>query len=31
MENCVVLLRELRELEYEDSYTMLENYVHPRR
>ena len=31
LENCVVLLRELRELEYEDSYTMLENYVHPRR
>ena len=31
LENCVVLLRELRELGYEGGYTTLKNYVHPRR
>ena len=31
LENCVVLLRELRELGYEGSYTILSEYVRPRR
>ena len=31
LENCVVLLRELRELGYAGGYTTLKNYVHPRR
>lgn len=30
-ENCVVLLREIRELGYEGGYTILRDYVHPRR
>ena len=29
--NCVVLLRELRELGYQGSYTVLKDYVKPRR
>ena len=31
LENCVVLLRELRELGYDGGYTTLKSYVHPRR
>ena len=31
LENCVVLLRELRELGCEGSYTILSEYVRPRR
>ena len=31
LENCVVLLREIRELGYEGGYTVLKDYVHPRR
>ena len=31
LENCVVLLRELRELGYEGGYSTLKNYAHPRR
>ena len=31
LENCVVLLRELRELGYDGGYSTLKNYVHPRR
>ena len=31
LENCVVLLRELRELGYDGSYTILSEYVSPRR
>ena len=31
LENCVVLLRELRELGYDGSYTILSGYVRPRR
>ena len=31
LENCVVLLREIRELGYEGGYTTLKDYVHPRR
>ena len=31
LENCVVLLRELRVLGYEGSYTILSEYVRPRR
>ena len=31
LENCVVLLREIRELGYEGGYTTLKNYVYPRR
>ena len=31
LENCVVLLRELREMGYEGGYTTLKSYVHPRR
>ena len=31
LENCVVLLRELRELGNEGSYTILSEYVRPRR
>ena len=31
LENCVVLLRELRELGYDGSYTILSEYVRPRR
>ena len=31
LENCVVLLRESRELGHEGGYTMLKDYVHPRR
>ena len=31
LENCVVLLKEIRELGYEGGYTTLKNYVHPRR
>lgn len=30
-ENCVVLLRGLRELGYESGYTTLKSYVQPRR
>ena len=30
-ENCVVLLREIRELGYDGGYTVLKDYVHPRR
>ena len=29
LENCVVLLREIRELGYEGGYSTLKNYVHP--
>lgn len=31
LENCVVLLREISDLGYEGSYTILKDYVHPRR
>ena len=31
LENCVVLLRELRELGYPGGYSTLKSYVHPRR
>ena len=31
LENCVVLLREIRELGYGGGYTTLKNYVYPRR
>ena len=31
LENCVVLLRELRELGYDGGYSTLKNYVYPRR
>ena len=31
LENCVVLLRELRSRGYEGSYTILADYVRPRR
>ena len=31
LENCVVLLREIKELGYQGSYTILKDYVHPRR
>ena len=31
LENCVVLLRELRARGYEGSYTILSEYVRPRR
>ena len=31
LENCVVLLRELRALGYQGSYTILSEYVRPRR
>ena len=31
LENCVVLLRELRQLGYEGGYSTLKDYVHPRR
>ena len=31
LENCAVLLRELRELGYDGSYTILSEYVRPRR
>ena len=31
LENCVVLLRELRALGYGGSYTILKDYVQPRR
>ena len=31
LENCVVLLRELRSRGYEGSYTILAEYVRPRR
>ena len=31
LENCVVLLREIRELGYGGSYTILKDYVHPLR
>ena len=31
LENCVVLLRELRELGYDGRYTILSEYVRPRR
>ena len=31
LENCVVLLREIRALGYEGGYSTLKNYVHPRR
>ena len=31
LENCVVLLREIRELGYDGGYSTLKNYVHPRR
>ena len=31
LENCVVLLRELRQLGYDGGYTTLKDYVHPRR
>ena len=31
LENCVVLLREIRELGYDGGYTVLKDYVHPRR
>ncbi len=31
LENCVVLLRELRQLGYDGGYSTLKNYVHPRR
>ena len=30
-ENCVVLLREIRELGYDGGYSTLKNYVYPRR
>jgi len=31
LENCVVLLREIKELGYDGGYMTLKNYVHPRR
>ena len=31
LENCVVLVRELRDRGYEGSYTILSDYVRPRR
>ena len=31
LENCVVLLREIRELGYDGGYTVLKDYVHFRR
>ena len=31
LENCVVLLREIREPGYDGGYSTLKNYVHPRR
>ena len=31
LENCVVLLRELRQLGYEGGYSTLKDYAHPRR
>ncbi len=31
LENCVVLLRDIRELGYDGGYTVLKDYVHPRR
>ena len=31
LENCVVLLREIRELGYDGGCTVMKDYVHPRR
>ena len=31
LENCVVVLREIRELGYKGDYTRLKDCVHPRR